>query len=427
MLHPTGAPPSFKAERTWDQTNVPTRGRSRKRKVYRTGGPFVNLKIVSPLLEARGPIELSTDGRPGMGDWRWSIEGCKFLNPDFSASPLWSYINNYHTFGYAGNPFIPSTAAYEPRAMGMAPTFEKASAFNAVYELREAPAMLRQTGKAFHEFWKDLNFGSTVGGRLNRQLHWMTPKRASNEFLNTQFGWIPFIRDINAMCDAVIFSEQYINDLSSSNGQWIKRKKVLEDVESSERIFREYTLGCEPAGWQIAAMMREVEIDGVTCGAVHDLYDESVTQVWAEGAFKHYRPEFDRSLEDYNSVFRNIQRHIALYGANISPSHIYKAIPWSWAIDWFSNTGRIIQQAEAEINDALVTKYLYIMHHKTRRVVSRHHGFFWSGEQAFEWTQYIESKQRQTADSPYGFGLDWSDLSPSRIAILTALGISRKG
>jgi len=120
----------------------------------------------------------------------------------------------------------------------------------------------------------------------------------------------------------------------------------------------------------------------------------------------------------------SVNRQITASGLRINPLHVWKAMPWSWLVDWFVNISKLIERADDIAFDGMVTKYLYLMHHKTIRINSFHRLFFGSGDLSFETNRYVDVKQRKSSDSPYGFVLG-GDLSTTQWSILAALGLSR--
>jgi hypothetical protein len=65
------------------------------------------------------------------------------------------------------------------------------------------------------------------------------------------------------------------------------------------------------------------------------------------------------------------------------------------------------------------------MHHTESRLVCKQIMATEGGDVEFEWSRKIEVKQRNEAGSPFGFDSPWETLSPWRLAILAALGISK--
>lgn len=422
VIRPTGISPSRNIERCWDQNNASRQkgGRRAGSRIFRVGGPFVSIKTG---VAASAPIGLGTytsKGNPSFGDptknW-WEYVG-SFMNPDLSHDTISPAL--YSTAGgssFLGNPLVPDTTPFESRAWeSTKPKIEKAGIANFLYEMREVPDLLHQLSRTLHDTWR------AMGGNV-RSID-MQPKRVADEFLGLQFGWLPFVGDVVKLCDAVIFSKQYIDEISRGNNVWLKRSATLVDTSNVSRLFRGYTFGCEPSGFNIQGLCKDMTLDGISCKGYYDVYAENTTKVWAEGAFKYYRREFDMSLPYYGSLTAQVNRQITLYGARISPSHIWKALPWSWAADWMSNVGSLIQRHDDELLDGMVAKYLYLMHHTMTRIRSFHLFNFWSGAKAVEFHRQIDVKQRRNADSPYGFVLG-KDLSSTQWAIIAALGLSK--
>ena len=415
----TGVQVSQLLERTWDSVNPLIRRGKSRRAIYGEGGPFASIKVRVPSMEWQAHGTYSTLGNPNFGsNSRWEYTG-SFANPDLTYDGI--SLSNYGGGGGAfivNNPLFPSTTAYEPLARDrLRPQLSRAGLTVFLAESRDIPRMLRQTSAVFHDIWKAL------GG--SQHTAFMHPKRVADEFLNHQFGWAPFVGDIVKMTDALIFSRQYIADVTAANNTWVKKRAVLANDESVTRLKRLYSPGCEPSGANILGLCKDLTLDGNVCKGYMDVMDETKTLVWTEGSFKYYRPEFDSSLSSYNTAWASIERHMTLYGLRVNPSTIYRATPWTWLIDWFSQTGRLIDRATDWGLDGIVSKYLYLMHHRVRTIRSFHLFNFWSGALALTWVRFVDTKQRKNAGSPYGFDLLSKDLSTQQWAILAALGISR--
>jgi hypothetical protein len=166
-------------------------------------------------------------------------------------------------------------------------------------------------------------------------------------------------------------------------------------------------------------------IAGNTCigTCVTELHTK--TEVWATGHFKYYRPELDPNLKGFSSRWSNTKRLLLLYGARINPEVLWKITPWSWLIDWFFSLGRNISIANQWAYDAVVAKNAYIMLHQTQEVRQTGTMFLKSGTRVYSLNRTMESKQRVSAGSPYGFSLNWNNLSPVQYGILGAIGITR--
>jgi type IV secretory pathway TrbF-like protein len=101
--------------------------------------------------------------------------------------------------------------------------------------------------------------------------------------------------------------------------------------------------------------------------------------------------------------------------------------PWSWAADWVGDAGTLMKNVSLLNRDNLVMPYAYLMETKTVEVNYQLSGIRYKaypGEQIFRQSFITEVKSRIQA-SPYGFDVDWPDLSGRQLGILGALGISK--
>jgi len=118
-----------------------------------------------------------------------------------------------------------------------------------------------------------------------------------------------------------------------------------------------------------------------------------------------------------------------LYGTRITPEVLWNASPWTWAADWFANTGDVIHNISALQNDSLALKYGYIM----RQTTQSSHGAWQGYVNNFDNVPVFVSIQESTGSTqklrlranPYGFGVLGGDLSSSQLAITAALGASK--
>lgn len=118
-----------------------------------------------------------------------------------------------------------------------------------------------------------------------------------------------------------------------------------------------------------------------------------------------------------------------LYGTRLTPDVLWNIAPWSWAADWFANTGDIVSNITAFGSDSLALKYGYIM----RRTRTMDHtiwqGYINTPDGPNKFVRTREAFGSETSvrlrASPYGFGTAIEALTPRQIAISASLGISR--
>lgn len=392
--------PGLKAQITRDETHSGP--------PYREGGPFRSLTIVS--CEPFAPVV-------GYGTY-YRLDGLRryiggFRPPTNSQWGTDLAVTPYSSTLSLNSPHFPAIGTWGDKAYNKTkPKLEKAGVGVALAELRDMPRMALTSSKFFHEIWK--KYG---GSRVNP----MAPKKAADHFLNHQFGWVPFLSDMKRIIYTYQDSTEHINRLTAENGRWIRKRVTL--AEEKSYVFRSWTqgVGLFPNTSFTSSFAPWLPLSET----YWTVFDEVTTSIKASGRFRYYRPEFDATKPDYSSALNNVARQMSLYGVRVSPSNIYKATPWTWAIDWFSNVGDYVDRANDYLVDSITAQYLYLMQHQTIRRVFMQVLPFNTGTVVLRFERLIDTKQRTEASSPYGFSLSWDQLTPRQVAIAGALGISR--
>jgi len=139
------------------------------------------------------------------------------------------------------------------------------------------------------------------------------------------------------------------------------------------------------------------------------------------GAFTYHLPD-----DTGSGLLGHAESAIKLLGLDLDPEVLWNLAPWSWATDWYANTGDVIHNISSWSADGLVMKYGYIMEHSVVRDTYRFMGptSFKSPVYPQPVTLVTEVKLRRRA-SPFGFGVSGGALSTRQKAIVAALGISR--
>lgn len=370
---------------------------------YITGGPFATLKCtyMDPFgVSGRGVYVRSDRMQRYVGGFSVP-SSTRFGGPSLS---------DLNTILNMGSIIFPSMDGWGTQAWAKAkPHLERGSAAVFIAEFRDTPRMLKTSAEGFHVLWR------TLGGSGTAKI--MQPKKIADNFLNHQFGWVPFVSDLQRFHAAYVDQAKLLSDMTARNDKWTRRKVTLKTETTS--IKADSGVGC------IVSPNFTVASGYCTSNPTWELYVDTETTISAVGRFKYYRPEFDQSLTEYHSAWMAAMRRLTLYGARISPSNIYKATPWTWAIDWVSSLNSYVDYANDIIVDSLAAKYLYLLQSQVIRRRIRQVLPTYAGNVTLEWTRTFETKQRQEAGSPYGFNLTWDQLSPRQLAIAGALAISR--
>lgn len=420
-MHPTGVPTTedaafLKAEACVDELHPGP--------PYLTGGPFRKIKVENSY--ANGGMQ--GNGVYDSGTTQYSFSGVGFgpirytggyYNPLFPGD-LVDVINVKQAL--TTDYLVPAISSLGDSAWDKTkPRIEHAGLGVALAELRDVPNMLRTSSKLFDASWK-LVF-RTSGDlskryRFEQYRKFMAPKKAADNFLNHNFGWVPFVSDVTAFFKTVIDSDDIIKRISDGNGKWQRRRATLVNDYRETMIASGEGFMVTPYG-----SLQNGLIDGT---ASYEVWEQKQTLATTVGSFTYYRPEFDVTREDNMSLIRQLHRQLTIHGARISPANIYKATPWTWLVDWVTNAGHWVNLVNDMALDGMVARYLYLHHFSLRRVVLKQYlPFKTGGAKTLEFTRLVEVKQRKGAETPYGFGLSWDNLSPKQIAILAALGVTR--
>lgn len=379
---------------------------------FKSGGPFTNFDVELPSVEIVMSGNIDT-GSSFCNGWIQQYRG-GFI-PRFGVLDVLT--NKYGNIQelLADNEAAPSTDPYEQDAYKkLRPQLERAGAAVMLAEMRDLPRMLKTSAKGFHDIWK--SFGGKSGTPF------MSPKAASEHFLNHEFGWKPFISDLRKVHKAYTNGELYMRIISRDNNRWIKRRFVHEDTVSDVKV-------SDGVGWSAtptfgSCLNAYTTADGLGRRGHWEMRLVKRRLIVSEGSFKYYRPEFDSTLAAYDSAYNQVMRHCTMYGLRVNPSTVWQATPWSWLIDWFSNAGDVIQRATDWGIDSMVARYIYQMSLYERRFILNGTANFKSGVRSFSSSRVVTVKKRKEADTGYGFGLT-GDLTPRQFAILGALGLSR--
>ena len=274
----------------------------------------------------------------------------------------------------------------------------------ALAEAREIPRMLKTTAKGFSDLWRSMG-GSPTG---------FGPKSLANHWLNTQFGWLPFISDLQDFYNTCNSLDKRMKQLRRDNGKWIRRGGVVLSDESSE-VIREETdyIGLSPA-------LTTYHYDRTTAMGYGTLKvtDYKSQQIWFSGAFRYWIPGNDSSF-----LWKG--RAIAtLFGLNPSPSLLYNLTPWSWLLDWSSNMGDVISNLSDMAYNNLAAKYAYIMGTTTQRVEATGDVILLHARPTVTSFAEITRKQRVEAEA-LGFSPSSDSYTARQWSILAALGITR--
>lgn len=233
-------------------------------------------------------------------------------------------------------------------------------------------------------------------------------KRGSEDWLNFQFGWLPFAKDLKEFFETARDSTEHINQFVRDSGRGVRRRYNFPD---------EVTTVITNMGNGYGAP----SLDSYLVVSPGKLTKTVITRKrrWFSGSFTYYLPK------DSAAGLQEALAH-RLYGLRLDIDLVWKIAPWTWAADWVTNFGDVVRNVAAFSHDGLVMRYGYMM--ETTSVLTEYtlNGLVLHGTGPLNLTQSFTqvTKQRRKA-TPYGFGFDPGTFSARQWSIIAALGISK--
>lgn len=247
----------------------------------------------------------------------------------------------------------------------------------------------------------------------NRTQH---ARNAGDEFLNLQFGWLPLVSDVKKFASAVSKSDTVLRQYERDAGKVVRRRYAFPEqkFETESLYGPDDTIGfIQPFDSALQTGL----------GGQVRCVTKVTRRQWFSGAFTYALPS---GYDSRNALDRLALKADVVFGATLTPETLWELAPWSWAVDWFSNTGDVISNISDWASHGLVMRYGYIMEHTyaTNTYTLERTGLYGGLKEAAPIVTIVETKKRRKAN-PFGFGISWDGLSPIQTAIVAALGLAR--
>lgn len=247
-------------------------------------------------------------------------------------------------------------------------------------------------------------------------------KERADNFLDYQFGLKPLGQEIGTFAASVLDADRILAQYERDAGRVVRRRYTFpprieetqwDDLASSDMPY----MGRPQNGLSNVALSFNDRKALVVRKRI-------VQKRWFSGAFIYHLP---RGYDARSEWDRKALLAKEILGLDLDLETIWNLTPWSWAIDWFSNLGDVVSNVSSWLEDGLVMPYGYMMEHTIVNVTytRKFRNLLKSGTVDSAVTLSVETKVRRKAN-PFGFGLSWNGLSTLQLAILSALGITRK-
>lgn len=271
-----------------------------------------------------------------------------------------------------------------------------------IAELRDLPQMLKTSASLFYKKWR------SMGGRRTLR---STPKSVANHWLNTQFGWVPFLSDFRNFHKLTKNLSSRLDHLKRDNGQWVRRGGTVTTDSAFDLVGGSST---QTRHYPVA--LGSKYINSSNTGSNQIYFSES-SRIWFVARFKYWIPQLVGPDWQGFAVKR-------LYGLEITPTLIYELTPWSWLVDWFADVGDSLSLAQAQLTDNLCAKYAYLMETREKKMIID--STLALKQESLKATFVIRQSQKlRNGASPFGFGIEPINFSARQFSILGALGLTR--
>lgn len=255
-------------------------------------------------------------------------------------------------------------------------------------------------------------------GRSQWESRAQIARGAGSEYLNTQFGWLPLVSEIKNLATVVRDGDKIWRQYVRDSGRLVRRRYEFPDVISSSILKEESGVFPYPSP-------SSYFFENNSAGGELTVMRHKRQRTWFSGAFTYYLPKEEEGIVGRFTEASAKARK--LYGLTLDPEVLWNLTPWSWATDWFANTGDLISNLSDFATDGLLLRYGYMME---ETIVSDEYtlsGLKWAcnpaGPSSITCSVVTKTLKRVKA-TPYGFGLTFEDFSPRQIAIMAALGIT---
>jgi hypothetical protein len=242
----------------------------------------------------------------------------------------------------------------------------------------------------------------------------LSAKNAGDEFLNAQFGWKPLVSDVTEVSSSIANSHKYLTQYERDGSKHVRRRydyPVELLTENSSTSSAQSAEG--PSNFNNLSFP----------GTITTTYKVERRR-WFSGSFVYATPSSSTSWKKVADAGSSADH---LLGTSLTPNVLWELTPWSWAVDWFSNAGDVINNVTQFGQAGLVMRYGYMMEEIIQSVTCTldRAGLYLAENRAVPPSSATQVTKQRVPANPYGFGIGWEGLSPTQLAITAALGITR--
>lgn len=254
--------------------------------------------------------------------------------------------------------------------------------------------------------------------RLNRK---RLDQAASDAYVAYYFAWLPLYNDIQKWTRSFKYKKKRFDQLIRDEGRSVQRRRNLSGSRNKDEKDSITETENHSAPWNpyVAPNLEtQCYFYGQNSYTVRTAGDSK--RVWAVGRSQYFLPSGPRD----DAWKKSIENRIL--GGQLSPDQLYNMIPWSWAADYFSGLGHMLQAVAPGVADNYIILSAWTMVHEKYWDKRTYHWFAYnSGYNGTEMTSTCEIRRESKTrmfSSPIGWGLETP--SDHQMSLLGALGYS---
>lgn len=342
----------------------------------------------------------------------WQVKGTNFSGTYTYSGPLYAVDPVAKLQGLVYDPYPKDTYSADNAGLDALGTtaIARCAPTNSAADLSVALAELAREGVP-----KMLGATLAKEGVTNRRSY-------GGEYLNWQFGWAPLISSVKDAAGAAIKAEELWSQYVRDAGRLVRRR-----YEFPHELTEEPPVVVSTSAMPIMMGPTTSDSNMVTKRGTLTRTRRIEKRTWFSGAFTYQLPHTSTEAGKLVEAATYARK---VYGVKLDPEVLWNLAPWSWAIDWVTNTGDLARNVSNFAQYGLVMPYGYVMQNVRITDTYELTGFEWgplnSGlptRLSCSFTTEVKNRRRAT---PFGFGASFDGFTSGQWAILAALGITRR-
>jgi len=237
-------------------------------------------------------------------------------------------------------------------------------------------------------------------------------RNAGGQYLQVEFGWRPLVAEL----------QNFAKTVNKSHSIW---KNYQKGSDQKTRVGYHYP--SETDYRTISGQFNPLPAEyGILGGFLNgSRYEYRERKTWFKGCFRYYVPDPTGSMNDKLGYYQS--EASKLLGVRLTPDTVWNLNPWTWAADWFANTGDLMTNVSNLGTDGLVLQYGYVMDEETITSTTTGHSQpgVYEGLEFASTRRRVHKRARRVAANPYGFYATFASLTARQLAIIGALGLNR--